>query len=251
MPTREDLASIIPNGYGCEAVWATESIKHLTPRDELYVGVQRMRIVTLLVVFLVSFGVAKAQKNKCVPSTTPPRDKAVRLQLTSTIAEARYSVEGGSKMLFLTLNLDYLNVGGRPILLDKHSSFIYRKIVSKNVKALAACKYVSDAVSHPIFVEDMEQAGFRRLAEPDKTEFAELRPGESLRLQREIILYLYEGTKDTEDDLHPGNYVLQVRVAGWYYYADPVEWEQKWGNQAYLWSENVTSEPMPFTVEKR
>lgn len=210
-----------------------------------------MRIVTLLVVFLVSFGGATAQKSKCVPSTTPPRDKAVRLQLTTNIAEARYSVEGSSQLLFLTLNLDYLNVGSRPILLDKHSSSIYRKIVTRNVKALTACKYLYDAVSHPISVEDMERAGFRRDAEPDKAEFAELRPGETLRLKREIVLYLYEGTKDTDDLLHPGNYVLQVRVAAWYYYADPVEWEQKWGNEAYVWSENVTSEPMPFTVEKR
>lgn len=205
----------------------------------------------MLVLFLI-FGLSavKAQKPDCVPITTAPRDQAVRLQLTTSIAEARYSIEYGSRSLLLTLNLDYQNVGTRPILLDKKSSRVYRKIVSKNLKALGACKYLYDASSHSIGVEAMKAAGFR-FTEPEKSEFVTLDPGKYLRLEREIMLSLYDGAKDTKDDLHPGNYVLQVRVAAWFYYADPAEWEQKWGNQAYLWSENVTSEPMPFTVEKR
>jgi hypothetical protein len=162
-----------------------------------------MRVVAMLLILVTSLGGANAQKTKCVPTTTPPRDKTVRLQLTTTVANSRYSVEDGFKLLFFTLSLDYLNVGNRPILIDRKSSQIYRKIVTKDVKALAACKY------------------------------------------------LYDGTKDTRDNLHPGNYVLQVRVAAWFYFADPAEYEQKWGNEAYLWSENVTSEPMAFTIEKR
>jgi hypothetical protein len=59
-----------------------------------------------------------------------------------------------------------------------------------------------------------------------------------------------KGLRTRDDRLHPGNYVLQVRVAAWFHYADPAEYEKKWGNEAYVWSENVTSEPMPFTVEK-
>ena len=209
-----------------------------------------MKALALVLFLTIGFSIGKAQKSKCVPTTTPPRDNAVRLQLTTSIADARYSTEYGPWSLLLTLNLDYQNVGTRPILLDKKSSRIYRRIVSKNLKALAACKYLYDASSHPITSEDMKAAGFR-FSDPEKAEFVTLEPGKSLRLKREIDLSLYDGTKDTKDDLHPGNYVLLVRVAAWFYYADPAEWEQKWGNQAYLWSENVTSEPMPFTVEKR
>ncbi|HXQ69708.1 MAG TPA: hypothetical protein VN844_04450 [Pyrinomonadaceae bacterium] len=210
-----------------------------------------MKMVGLVLILVLSFGGANAQKTKCVPTTTPPRDKAVRLRLTTTVAEAHHLVEDGSKSLLLTLNLDYVNIGSRPILIDKKSSQIYRKIVTKNVKALAACKYLYDAVSHPISAEDMRRAGFRSDIGPERSEFVVLKPGESFSLKKQIGLYLYDGTRDTKDDLHPGNYVLQVRVAAWFYFADPAEWEQKWGGEAYLWSENVTSEPMAFTVEKR
>lgn len=210
-----------------------------------------MKVLIVVLFLIVGFNGAKAQKPKCVPATTPPRDNAVRLQLTTSIAEARYPVESGSKSLRLNLILDYLNVGTRPILLDKKSSVIYRRIVSRNLKAVSACRYVYDAASHFISSESMQAAGFRLSGGPERSEFITLGPGESLSLRREVDLSLYDGTKDTKDDLHPGNYVLLVRVAAWFYFADPAEWEQKWGNQAYLWSENVTSEPMPFTIEKR
>lgn len=206
--------------------------------------------VVLALLFIFPFTVVDAQKSKCVPTTTPPRDSAVRLQLTTTIAEAHYRVESGSQ-LHLGLNLEYLNVGTRAILLDKRSSVIYRRIVSKNLKAVSACKYVQDIESHFIGAESMRAAGFRLAGEPERSEFVTLKPGESLNLKREISLDLYDGTKDTKNDLRPGDYVLQVRVASWFYFADPSEWEQKWGNEGYLWSENVTSEPMPFTVARR
>lgn len=208
-----------------------------------------MKGLAIVLLLTFAFCLAKAQKSKCVPTTTPPRDKQVRLQLTTSVAEVQYSTEYSSPRLVLKLNLDYQNVGTRPILLDKKSSRIYRKIVTKNLKAMAACKYLYDASSHPIGAEAMKAAGFR-LSDPERSEFVTLEPGKSLRLEREIDLRLYDGTKDTKDALHPGNYVLQVRVAAWFYFADPAEWEQKWGNEAYLWSENLTSEPMTFTVEK-
>jgi len=204
-----------------------------------------MKMAALLLFLVLGFGTAKAQKSKCVPTTTPPRDDAVRLQLTTSIVEARYSVEYGSKMLHLILNLNYLNAGTRPILLDKKSSLIYRRLVSKNLRAVSSCKYLDDISAHFIGAESMQAK------DPDRSEFVTLKPRESVTFKGEIRLRLYDGTKDTKDDLHPGNYVLLVRVAAWFYFADPAEWEEKWGNQAYLWSENVTSEPMPFTIEKR
>ena len=61
---------------------------------------------------------------------------------------------------------------------------------------------------------------------------------------------LYDGARDFKDDLRPGAYFLQVRVATWFYFADPNEYRELWRNEGYLWSENMTSEPMPFKIEK-
>jgi len=69
-------------------------------------------------------------------------------------------------------------------------------------------------------------------------------------LKQEIILSLYDGTSNTKDALHPGTYFLHVRVATWFYFADPNEYAALWRNEGYLWSENMTSEPMAFQVEK-
>lgn len=204
-----------------------------------------MKAITLLLFLALGVGIATAQKRKCVPNTTPPRDNAVRLRLTTTIAETRYSIEDGSKFLYIKLNLNYLNIGTRSILLDKKSSLIYRRVVSKSLRAASTCKYLGDVSAHFIGAESMQAK------DPERSEFVMLKPGESVSFKGEIGLRLFNGTKGTHDDLHPGTYVLQVRVAAWSYYADPAEWEQKWGGEAYLWSENVTSEPMAFTVEKR
>lgn len=209
-----------------------------------------MRVFALVLFLIFADDLAQAQKAKCIPTTSPPRDTAARLKLDTSVAEARYTVESGSKLLRLSLNLAYRNVGTRPILLDKKSSLIYRNVVSKSLKTASACKYLYDVSSHFIYAESMKAVGFCFNTEPERAEFLTLKPGESVNLKDEIVLHLYDGTKDTKDELRPGNYVLQVRVAAWFYFADPVEWERKWGAEAYLWSENVTSEPMPFIVEK-
>lgn len=204
-----------------------------------------MKMMASVLFLVVALGVVKAQNPRCVPETAPRRDNAARLQLTTSIAESSYSVEPGSKSLTLSLSLSYLNTGTRSILLDKKSSLVYRTLVSKNLRAVAACKYLHDVSAHFIGAQSMH-AG-----EPERSEFVILKPGESIIFKRAVRLRLYDGTKDTKDDLHPGNYILQIRVAAWFYYADPAEYEKKWAAEAYVWSENVTSEPMAFTVEKR
>jgi len=57
-----------------------------------------------------------------------------------------------------------------------------------------------------------ERAGFRALAEPERPEFVALKPHEPLTLTRENPFAFDKGTNDTEDDLHPGNYLLHVIV---------------------------------------
>jgi hypothetical protein len=216
-----------------------------------------MKGLPLILCLTLGFAVANAQKsfetaNRSMTNTAQSAE--AKLQLSTSIIEQRYSVEAGSRLLRLMLNLTYSNTGNRPILLDKKSSLIYRKMISRNLKAASDKKYEYDESSHFIGVRSMQAAGFQMDTQitPDKEKktFITLKPGESYSVKEEIILRLYDGTKDTEGHLHPGTHFLQVRVATWFYIADPNTYREQWRNEGYLWSQNITSLPMSLTVEK-
>jgi hypothetical protein len=173
------------------------------------------------------------------------QNEAKILRLTTSIVKERYCLDIGSRFLEWTLNLTYANVGNRPILVDKKSSWIYRTMVSRNLQAASAGRYEYDPSS---FHSDLRKIGF--LNTPEADSFVVLKPGESFSVEAACRVHLYDGTKDSEDSLHPGNHVLQARVATWHYYTDPREYRDKWSKRGYLWFDNVTSLPMPFTVER-
>jgi hypothetical protein len=214
-----------------------------------------MRRLPLILCLCFGVAVADAQgsfetANSIV--TNAAQSAEARLQLSTSIVEQRYSVEAGARLLRLTLNLTYSNTGNRPILLDKKSSLIYRKMTSRNFKAASDRKYEYDESSSFIDIRSMQAAGMHmNMRIPvEKDTFLTLKSGESYSLKEEIILRLYDGTKDTEDYLHPGTHVLQLRVATWYYFVDPDIYREKWRDEGYLWSKDITSVPMPLTVEK-
>ena len=211
----------------------------------------------LPLILCLTFGVAIADVQKSFETanrgmTNTNQSAEAQLQLSTSVIEQRYSVEAGSRLLRLRLNLSYSNIGNRPILLDKKSSLVYRKLVSRNLKAASEMKYEYDESSSFIDVRSMQAAGMQmdmRIL-PEKETFITLKPGESYSLEKGVILRLYDGTKDTEDFLHPGKHFLQLRVATWFYFADPVTYREKWRDEGYLWSENITSLPMALRVEK-
>ena len=62
---------------------------------------------------------------------------------------------------------------------------------------------------------------------------------------------IYDGTPPApKGDLSPGMHFLQIEVATWSYFADSKRFHQKWKDKGVLWTEGVTSMPMPFTIEK-
>jgi hypothetical protein len=120
-------------------------------------------------------------------------------------------------------------------------------MVSRNLKAAAANKYEYNA-SFSFY--DLRKAGIRMETPPEEEAFVTLKPGESYSLQTDFGVQLYNGTKDSEDFVHPGNHLLQLRVATWYYLVSPDTYREQWRSKGYLWSQNITSLPMPFTVKK-
>lgn len=177
---------------------------------------------------------------------TGNQDEQQLLQLTTSIGKQRYCSDTGSRFVQWTLNLTYTNAGNRSILLDKKSSWVYRSLVSRNLQAAAAKPYEYAPVG---VYDDLDKLGFRAIPEPES--FVVLEPRESFSLETQCRVHVYDGTKNTKDDLHPGNHILQVRVSTWYYYADPKGYRDKWIDRGYLWFENVTSEPMTFKIERQ
>lgn len=148
-----------------------------------------------------------------------------------------------------TLRLTYANTGEQTILLDRRSSAIFRSMVSRSLKAAAAKRY-TETTRFSYF--DLRKVGFREGEFPREDAFVTLKPGELYSLEKEGFgVRLYDGTKDSEDELRPGHYFLQLRVATRYYLIQPEEYRERWRDKGYLWSKNVISEPMPFTVEKK
>jgi hypothetical protein len=196
----------------------------------------RIIILGLLAIVAVTFAPIASKSDNVGPVNRGQNQK--QLQLTTSIVRERYCSGRGAKFLEWTLNLEYTNRGDRPILLDKKSSRVSRSFVSRNLRAAAARQYESAPI--PVY-GDLGALGF--VGTPEEDKFVVLNPGESLTLQGDCRINVY--------DFRSKNHVLQVKVSTWRYYADPKEYRDKWIGKGYLWFEVVTSEPMPFTIEKQ
>ena len=207
----------------------------------------------IIICFLVVAIVSAYKTSNATSSLIRNADQntEAQLRLSTSILEQQYSVEAGSRFLRLLLNLTYSNTGSQPILLDKKSSLVYRKLVSRSLKAASQKGYEYDETSSFVTVGAMQAAGMRLESPPDREAFITLKRGESYDLKTEIILKLYDGTSDSEGSLRPGSHFLQIRVATWYYFPDVDSYREKWRNDGYLWSHDITSVPMPFTVKQR
>ncbi len=167
------------------------------------------------------------------------------LQLTTSITNEQYCFDGYSPRLQLTLRLNFTNVGSTRVHLDKSSSVIERSLVSRNSTNAKAKKYLAETTYN------YNLGRILREGLPDESFFVTLEPNESYSLDTDLGQLLYDGTRDTRDDLHPGNYVLQIRVGTWLYALSPEPYRKKWREKGFLWTKMTTSLPMPFRVEKQ
>lgn len=175
-------------------------------------------------------------------SHTKPADSKAQLQFTTNIVEQNYEC---SNILGLKLRFTFKNIGTESIILDKRS-FILRRMVSRDLKAAASKRYESDGR-----FEYFDGAHF--LADPsDLSNFIVLKPGEAYSFDDNIGSFsIYDGAKEPPKGyLITGTHYLQLEVGTWSYFADPNPFQQKWKDQGFLWTEGLTSQPMPFTIEK-
>lgn len=165
-----------------------------------------------------------------------------RLQLTTTVVKERACFPGH---LSLQLRFTFRNVGEEPLIVDKRS-FITRSLVSRSFKAGIGKKYEQE-IRADLFADSFP------VNPSDMSDFVVIRPGEIYDLQSHqtrVSLYVNEGKQQSDDNLRPGGYFLQVEVATWTYLGDAVQFREKWKANGLLWSEGLTSQPMPFTIEQ-
>ena len=194
----------------------------------------------LILVFSVNASVV-AQRG--TNSNTQPEQ--AKLRLSTAIVNQRSSLERDLRVLRLTLRLTYTNDGTVPILLDRKSVLIYRAMVSKSLKAAASQRYIEDQVS---YFPDLTKAGMQ-VSDPEEEAFITLRVGESFTAPEDVEVSFSSGPKNPTEFLSGGSYFLQVRVATWYYFEEPNVYRERWSAKGYLWSNNMTSQPMRFSTQ--
>jgi len=204
-----------------------------------------MKLLALVVLAFVLFCIpvlkqtnaAKGRDSFMIGVASKPR-----LQLTTTVVKQRSCFPGH---LSLELRFTFRNLGEEPVIIDKRS-FITRSVVSRSLNAAIAKKYEQE-IRADLFADSFP------VNPTDMTDFVILRPSETYDLQSDqtrVSLYVHEGTQESKDDLRPGSYFLQIDVATWTYLGDAAQFRQKWKANGLLWSEGLTSQPMPFAVEQ-
>ena len=200
-----------------------------------------MRLIsTLLILVGTSAGIILAQ------TTTDSRNHALfrnlpkaRLQLTTSILERKSC----SRDHFgLRLRLTVRNVGEEPVILHKQRA-ISRIMVSINLAAASKKQYEQDLR----YDDPTASSG---LDSPLFSDFTIVKPGELVEFEEPVSVYLFNEKRKAERFLNEGIHFLQVDVGSWPYIADPTAFRKKWSDKGYLWFEGLTSDPMPFTIEK-
>lgn len=171
-----------------------------------------------------------------------------QLQLTGSIIDRNYCDKDHLKM---SIRLNYKNVGWQPLILYKHSIVAPKFMVSRNVKAAEAKKYLKDvsAMVNPILPGplDINVPGHDSV-------FVILQPGESYSpvIQTVVhLLYITDGTDIDSNSLGPGDYVIETMV--WTWYDSPelaVKLRERWQHLGFLWTKTVKSQPIPFKIDR-
>lgn len=175
------------------------------------------------------------------PGTSAGDKKALRL--TTSVVDKRHCHDSQMR---LALELNYTNVGGQTLILHKNSNLISRTRVSVNLEAARAGRYQQDV---RYSVEVVSLPG-RANKQPPIEDFVILRPGESFQTRTEAIIFTAGGKDGLSNKLAAGIYLLQVRVQTWYDSDETAKrLRRSWRRAGSLWTDDVTSEPMPFTFE--
>lgn len=164
-----------------------------------------------------------------------------KLQLTASVIEKKHHC---SNFVGFRVRLTFKNVGKSPAILDKRS-LVAGLTVSRDLEAAAAKQYEID--SHYDF---FGSGDYFDVDPSDMANFVILKPGEVFTVDTGVgSFWVANGTPPPKGYLNAGTHYLQLKVATWTYFADPAPISRKWSDKGFLWSEGLSSPPIPFTVE--
>lgn len=207
-----------------------------------------MKAISTLVSLVLFCGGATPCLATAVPPFVSSRaiEKNAQLELTTSIIE-QFSCS--SDFVNLHLRLTYKNTGGEPIILDRMSATIVdRYVVSRSLKDAANRKYAQEGRA-----DDFGgNYGMDPKSHPDLSHFVIIRKGEVYSVDGPWTtagLVVNNGAPQTKGALVTGTYFLQVQVDTWSYFSDVKQLRINWQDHGYLWTESLTSVPLPFTIE--
>lgn len=204
---------------------------------------KRLALLVLLGFLCVVTVKAQADTDGGVRMTQGQDKFLANLQLNTDLIELRHCP---GDILRFTLRLNYTNKGRNAVMLDKRSSVITEYMISHSLKNATKKKYAIEA--HRLI--GLEGAGMTMDSVPSESNFVVLKPGEAYSL---ILVLTSDIDADSYNDgsrpLRGINF-LQLVVLTWYYpRASNIKWRDQWQTKGYLWSDPITSIPMPFKIE--
>jgi hypothetical protein len=193
----------------------------------------------LVCVFLSAFFNVTAQ------DTSEPKEvnNIVEPELDLTISPIWQKYCSKSKMLS-RLKLTFVNGGKESIILYKNSSIIGEEVILK----------VSNKSSEkPLKIIPLLNISriikFREA--PEISNFVIIKSSESFSFEIGHVILINDSDINLKGEIKSGVYSLKIRVITWYYHPNiKDEYRTKWQNDGYLWTKDVTSSPMEFTIKK-
>lgn len=168
------------------------------------------------------------------------------VKLTTSIIEQSYCTNGDVR---LSLRFRYTNTGNEPIILPRYSFEFPRYTVSRNEKEAARHHYELDA--HAFFDTIVDQPFPTRGRVPPPGRFVVLEPGQSYEVDTRPSGADLVIRNSSVRRLRNGDHVLQISVMTW---SEPIDLAEEltvaWREYGILWWQGVTSQPMPFKIEK-
>jgi hypothetical protein len=205
----------------------------------------RFLIALNLLCLPLLFVSSQSSSQRGTAQTPAKQAESQLLRLTTNVVSENYCSEMDATFLQWRLKLTYTNVSQRPVLFDPKSKWIYRTLVSRDLKAASAQQYEQAPEST---FGDLRKFGFNNT--PEEASFIVLKPGEVFNVDSDARVMVDDGMPDIHHDLGVGDHVLQVRVATWYYLVNPAAYREQWSSRGDLYSSNITSVPLPFTIKK-